>query len=295
MGKTGICKGDIVYIDLKESDKYIQAGIRPCVVVSSAKSLLKNETISICPTTTKVNKKTVFHLEVSGFGLSKNSIILTEQIRGINRSSIIKKIGTLDNKKLNELNCKLNLHLNISEKKMDVEGLMMVVNNIDKECELLKGEMYVKFLEEKYEECKELSKQLIKIAKKHYYKWYSYYTLSLIDVKENNYSLENIEKAMHFLGENEDHSKLTLWGYGRLLEEVNKDKAIEIYINLAEAYRLDDQIQRLSVLSNILRLKGRKNSFKRLVEVAKELDYTKTYIEKESLIKSLESEYKALI
>lgn len=92
-------RGDIVLIDFGKQEGSVQGGLRPAIV-------LQNDTGNFFSTTTIValltsqNKKSLpTHVKINAGegGLSKNSIILMEQVHTVSKSKIIKLIGHVTN------------------------------------------------------------------------------------------------------------------------------------------------------------------------------------------------------
>ena len=72
--------------------------------------------------TSKNKKKLPTHVVIDGkkYGLNKNSIILAEQVKTIDKQRLIRKVGKLDDEKLLEVKNAIKLSLNI---RMDLENI----------------------------------------------------------------------------------------------------------------------------------------------------------------------------
>ena len=81
-------RGDIFYADLSPVVGSEQGGVRPVLVVQN----------DIAAITSQMNKvKLPTHVEVSAeFGLPKNSVVLLEQIRTIDKKRLREKVGFTD-------------------------------------------------------------------------------------------------------------------------------------------------------------------------------------------------------
>lgn len=88
-------KGDIYLADLGEEDGSLQAGRRPVIVVSNNLANSHSPIITIIPSTSKDKKNLPTHVYIQGCGLPKPSLVLAEQITSINKSRLIKKIGSI--------------------------------------------------------------------------------------------------------------------------------------------------------------------------------------------------------
>jgi len=118
MKKIGLKRGDIVLVNLNPSEPAIQSGIRPAVIVSNdAHNLSRHPGVIICPVTDAVKGLIKFpgHVMISAGtgGCTKDSIIMTEQIRLIRRSRIIENKGHLPDKLIKKVDEALKLVLNL--------------------------------------------------------------------------------------------------------------------------------------------------------------------------------------
>ena len=113
-----IKRGDIVLCDLNPVKGTEQAGIRPVVIVQINRANAVSPHTIIAPCTSKIKRALLpSHVFVpSGVGkLTKDSVILCEQIRVIDKSRIIKIIGSLNREYLQKLNEALSIILGLSE------------------------------------------------------------------------------------------------------------------------------------------------------------------------------------
>lgn len=98
-------RGDIYYADLGKIVGSEQSGIRPVVIVQNNIGNKYSKTVIVLPITSKVKKELPTHIKIKGgdFGLEKDSIILAEQIRTIDKSRLISKVGSLEKKVLDKI------------------------------------------------------------------------------------------------------------------------------------------------------------------------------------------------
>ncbi|MBR6689240.1 MAG: type II toxin-antitoxin system PemK/MazF family toxin [Clostridia bacterium] len=98
-------RGDIYYADLGEVVGSEQSGIRPVVVVQNNVGNKYSNTVIVLPITSRVKKKLPTHVSISKnkYGLEKDSIILVEQIRTLDKSRLKERIGRVDKKVLDEI------------------------------------------------------------------------------------------------------------------------------------------------------------------------------------------------
>ena len=94
-----IKRGDMFYADLSPVVGSEQGGIRPVLVIQNDTGNKYSPTVIVSAITSQQNKsKLPTHIELSSekFGLKSDSIILTEQIRTIDKSRLKEKIGHID-------------------------------------------------------------------------------------------------------------------------------------------------------------------------------------------------------
>lgn len=101
-------RGDIYYADLSPVIGSEQGGVRPVLIVQNDIGNKYSPTVIAAAITSQINKaKMPTHIEIDakGYGLSKDSVILLEQIRTIDKKRLKEKIGKADEnlmKKVNE-------------------------------------------------------------------------------------------------------------------------------------------------------------------------------------------------
>ncbi len=94
-------RGDIYYADLSPVVGSEQGGIRPVLIIQNDVGNKYSPTVIAAAITSRINKaKMPTHIELSAqdYGLSKDSVILTEQIRTLDKKRLREKIGRLDDK-----------------------------------------------------------------------------------------------------------------------------------------------------------------------------------------------------
>ena len=102
-----VYRGDIFYGKIPKEDGSVQGGTRPVVILQNNIGNKYSPTVIIAAITSQMNKvKLPTHVEVSAeFGLPKNSVVLLEQIRTIDKKRLREKVGFTDEffmKKVNE-------------------------------------------------------------------------------------------------------------------------------------------------------------------------------------------------
>ena len=118
MRALSIKKGDLYFADLSPVTGSEQGGVRPVLVVQNDVGNKYSPTIIVAAITSKKNKAdlpTHVAIDADGNGLSKNSIILMEQLRTIDKKRLKERIGTIDKTRLPEVNEALNVSLGIDQ------------------------------------------------------------------------------------------------------------------------------------------------------------------------------------
>lgn len=95
-------RGEIYYCDFGECAGSVQGGVRPVVILQRERFNNKSPTVIVAAITTVIKKtylKTHIYLGAS-YGLSRNSMVLLEQIKVVNKSQIKNFIGYIDNGKI---------------------------------------------------------------------------------------------------------------------------------------------------------------------------------------------------
>ena len=92
-------RGDIFYADLSPVVGSEQGGVRPVLIVQNDIGNRYSPTVIVAAITSQINKaKLPTHLEINAndYGLLKDSVVLLEQIRTIDKRRLKEKIGHLD-------------------------------------------------------------------------------------------------------------------------------------------------------------------------------------------------------
>ena len=100
MFRVIIRRGDIFYADLRPVVGSEQGGIRPVLVVQNDTGNKHSPTVIIAAITSKMNKaKLPTHVEMDSgrYDMIKDSVILLEQLRTIDKTRLKDKVCHLDN------------------------------------------------------------------------------------------------------------------------------------------------------------------------------------------------------
>lgn len=113
-----IKRGDIFYADLSPVIGSEQGGVRPVLVVQNDIGNKYSPTIIAAAITSQINKaKLPTHIEINAqdYGLQKDSVILLEQIRTIDKKRLREKIGHLDDELMEKVNEALSISFGLAD------------------------------------------------------------------------------------------------------------------------------------------------------------------------------------
>ena len=110
-----ILRGDIFYADLSPAVGSEQGGYRPVVILQNNVGNKHAPTTIVAPITSRLGKKQLpTHITFNGCGLPKDSVILMEQIRTIDKGRLKQKMGCLTNEKWEVVNQALKVSLGLA-------------------------------------------------------------------------------------------------------------------------------------------------------------------------------------
>ena len=92
-------RGDMYYADLSPVVGSEQGGVRPVLIVQNDIGNKYSPTVIAAAITSQINKaKMPTHIEINAesYGLAKDSVILMEQIRTIDKKRLKERIGHID-------------------------------------------------------------------------------------------------------------------------------------------------------------------------------------------------------
>lgn len=113
-----IKRGDIYYADLSPVIGSEQGGVRPVLIIQNDIGNKFSPTVIAAAITSQVNKtKLPTHIELDSdhVGLSKDSVVLLEQVRTIDKRRLKEKMGHLDNGVMNQVNNALNISFGLTD------------------------------------------------------------------------------------------------------------------------------------------------------------------------------------
>ena len=114
-----IKRGYLYYADLSPVVGSEQGGVRPVLIIQNDIGNKYSPTVIVAAITSQINKaKLPTHIEISAheYGLNKDSVILLEQIRTIDKKRLREKIGCLDKNMMLKVDNSLQISLGLSPK-----------------------------------------------------------------------------------------------------------------------------------------------------------------------------------
>ena len=105
-------RGDMYYADLSPVIGSEQGGVRPVLIIQNDVGNKYSPTVIAAAITSQTGKSrlpTHINISSSEYGLMKNSVILTEQIRTIDKSRLLEKIGQVDPVTMHQVNSALGV------------------------------------------------------------------------------------------------------------------------------------------------------------------------------------------
>lgn len=101
-----IKRGEIYYADLSPVVGSEQGGVRPVLIVQNDIGNKYSPTVIVAAITSQINKaKIPTHIELKGeeYNLPKDSVVLLEQLRTIDKRRLKEVLTSLDEKKMKEV------------------------------------------------------------------------------------------------------------------------------------------------------------------------------------------------
>jgi len=116
-----IKRGDIYYADLSPVVGSEQGGLRPVLIVQNDVGNKYSPTVIAAAITSQINKaKLPTHIEVFAeqYGLAKDSVVLLEQVRTIDKQRLKERMGHLDEDAMQKVNDALNISFGLGSNEM---------------------------------------------------------------------------------------------------------------------------------------------------------------------------------
>lgn len=109
-------RGDIYYADLRPVIGSEQGGIRPVLIIQNDIGNRHSPTIICAAITSRMNKAnlpTHIELQAGRYDMMKDSVILLEQLRTIDKQRLKEKICHIDEELLEKVDCALKVSLEL--------------------------------------------------------------------------------------------------------------------------------------------------------------------------------------
>lgn len=108
-------RGDMYYADLSPVVGCEQGGVRPVLIIQNNVGNRYSPTVIVAAITSRMDKHPLpTHVAISRkYGLQKNSMILLEQVRTIDKSRLKEYIGHLDGRDMRAVNISLKISLDV--------------------------------------------------------------------------------------------------------------------------------------------------------------------------------------
>ena len=110
-------RGDIFYADLSPVIGSEQGGVRPVLIIQNDVGNKYSPTVIVAAITSQINKaKLPTHIEIPGteHGLTKDSVVLLEQIRTIDKKRLKEKTGHVSDELCVDIEQALKISLGIN-------------------------------------------------------------------------------------------------------------------------------------------------------------------------------------
>ncbi len=112
-----IKRGDIYYADLSPVVGSEQGGIRPVLIVQNDVGNRYSPTVIAAAITSQQSKAklpTHIPIEARDCGLQKDSVVLLEQIRTIDKQRLKERMGTVDESSMNRVNNAISISFGLT-------------------------------------------------------------------------------------------------------------------------------------------------------------------------------------
>ncbi len=111
-----IKRGEIYYANLSPVVGSEQGGVRPVMIVQNNIGNRYSPTVIVAAITSKINKaKLPTHIELDAhtYGLERDSVVLLEQIRTLDKARLLERIGCVGTSVLERIDYALSISLGL--------------------------------------------------------------------------------------------------------------------------------------------------------------------------------------
>ena len=115
---TNVKRGDIYYADLSPVVGSEQGGLRPVLIIQNDVGNRYSPTVIAAAITSQMGKtKMPTHIDIHAaeVGLAKDSVILLEQVRTLDKRRLKEKMGHLDERMMTEVNTAIAVSFGLSD------------------------------------------------------------------------------------------------------------------------------------------------------------------------------------
>lgn len=122
-------RGDIFYADLSPVVGSEQGGLRPVLIIQNDIGNRYSPTVIAAAITSRISKTRLpTHIDVYAdkVGLAKDSVILLEQIRTLDKQRLKEKMGHLDETVMDHVNTAIAISFGLGDAKQDAEARALV-------------------------------------------------------------------------------------------------------------------------------------------------------------------------
>ena len=112
-----IKRGDIFYADLRPVVGSEQGGIRPVLIIQNDTGNKHSPTVICAAITSQMHKSklpTHIPLNADSSGLAKDSVVLLEQVRTIDKKRLKEKMGSVDQNYMSEINDAISISFGLN-------------------------------------------------------------------------------------------------------------------------------------------------------------------------------------
>ena len=112
-----ISRGEVYFADLSPVVGSEQGGVRPVLIIQNDIGNRFSPTVIVAAITAQIQKaKLPTHVEINAekYGFERNSVILLEQIRTLDKQRLTDKITKLDNDMMEKINQALEISLGLN-------------------------------------------------------------------------------------------------------------------------------------------------------------------------------------
>lgn len=111
-------RGEIYYADLSPVVGSEQGGVRPILIIQNDVGNKYSPTVIVAAITSQINKARLpTHVAITAqdFGLPKDSVVLLEQIRTIDKKRLREKVGKFDDEMMEKINEALKISVGLDD------------------------------------------------------------------------------------------------------------------------------------------------------------------------------------